>query len=167
MLRNKKTVIIVLSFVAVFVVVGTIVIIRGTTGSSTQQGEDGDKESVSSDQRDPSTSSGQSLPADFPEDFPIYPEAKIESAFTSKGDEVKAMSVIWMASDSLDSVSAYYTSELARAGWIVNSTLEDESSVTLSFEKAGEQGFIGIGKQDDGFVIISVTIGASFERPTI
>ncbi len=78
------------------------------------------------------------LPSGFPQDFPIYPEAKLESSYQSKGDEVRATSVVWLVRASLDSVSGFYKSELVKSGRKINSTLEDENSVIISFEKGKE-----------------------------
>ena len=164
MTRNKKITTAVIASVVVFITGISLYI----NNASRKVGRNVDRQVVTEDETsEPLVEESSELPADFPEDFPIYPEAKIESAYTSKGDEVKAMSVVWLVRDSLVNVSAFYRREIRKAGWIVSSTFEDENSTTLSFEKAGEQGFMGIGKKDDGFVIISATIGASFQEPSL
>lgn len=103
----------------------------------------------------------------FPVDFPVYPDSEIESSSIAEGSEREAISVAWTADGSLSEVSEYYKVELEREGWEALSTFEDEESVIFSFEKEQSYGFIGIGKKDSDKVIISVTIGAKFERPTI
>ena len=109
----------------------------------------------------------EGLPENFPADFPIYPDAQIENAFTSKGEEIEAQSVIWMVQDSFKKVSEFYSTNLEKRGWKIDSTFESEDSVTFSIAKGAVQGFVGIGKGEDEFVVISVTIGARFEEPTI
>lgn len=109
---------------------------------------------------------GTSLPAGFPSDFPIYPEAQLESAYESKGEDVKATSVVWLVSASLENVSEFYMSELIKSGRKISSTLEDENSTIISFEKEKEKGFIGIGRKE-GNIVISVSFGTSFKEPTI
>ncbi|MCH7640710.1 hypothetical protein IID22_00715 [Patescibacteria group bacterium] len=103
----------------------------------------------------------------FPTNFPVYPGAELESSYDSKGEEVEATSVIWVAQGSLKEISDFYRKELTIRGWKVESVLEDKESVTFSFERGDSFGFIGVGKQDVESVIISVTIGARFESLSI
>ncbi len=107
------------------------------------------------------------LPSEFPQDFPIYPEAKLENSYQSKGEEVNAVSVIWLVPETLEKVSSFYKRELEDTGRRVVATFEDENSVTMSFEKGQEEGFIGIGSEEGNVVIVSVTIGESFKEPSI
>lgn len=110
---------------------------------------------------------GVALPSSFPQDFPIYPEAKLENSYQSEGSEVNAVSVIWLVPETLEKVSSFYKRELKNSGRNVSATFEDENSVTMSFEKGQEEGFIGIGSEEGNFVVVSVTIGASFKEPSI
>lgn len=110
---------------------------------------------------------GVVLPSEFPQDFPIYPEAKLENSYQSKGEEVNAVSVIWLVPEKLEKVSSFYKRELENTGRRVFATFEDENSVTMSFEKDQEEGFIGIGSEEGNVVVVSVTIGESFKEPSI
>ncbi len=80
---------------------------------------------------------------------------------------MNAVSVIWLVPETLEKVSSFYKRELENTGRKVSATFEDENSVTMSFGKDQEEGFIGIGSEEDNFVVVSVTIGESFKEPTI
>ena len=95
----------------------------------------------------------------IPSDFPVYPEAVIESSYTTEGDN-KATSVVWKTDASLSQVSDFYKSELENAGWAITSNIENEDSTSFSFERDTKFGIIGIGREEGGLTMISVTIGA-------
>lgn len=94
----------------------------------------------------------------IPSDFPVYPEAVIESSYSTEGDK-KATSVVWKTDANVSEVSAFYKKELENGDWTITSNIENENSNTYSFEKDDKFGFIGIGKGEGGVTIISVTIG--------
>lgn len=107
------------------------------------------------------------LPKDFPEDFPLYPQAEIKDSFTTKGETAEAQSVIWGVDGTIEEVSGFYQTELSHKGWEIDLTVDENESVIISFKKDRLNGFAGIGKSEEGEVIISVTIGTSYEEPSL
>jgi hypothetical protein len=105
----------------------------------------------------------EGLPENFPQDFPIYPDAAIEDSFITKGEEVEAQSVVWVTEGTVEEVGKYYDDQLAAGGWNVEYTSGDESSIVFSFSKGEVAGFAGIGITEEGLVVSSVTVGTSFE----
>ena len=91
-------------------------------------------------------------------DFPVYPNATLESSYSTEGDK-KATSVVWETNATLTEVSTFYKEVLEKAGWQISSNIENENSSTFSFAKGESFGFIGIGEGEGGLTIISVTIG--------
>lgn len=107
----------------------------------------------------------ESIPNGFPRDFPIYPNAKITSAWKSGEDKVQGFSLVLESSDKLESISSFYDSELASAGWNIENTsgsiqTKEINSVTLSFNKDASKGFIGL-VENGGRVIISLSLGVT------
>ena len=135
----------VISFV--LVVIGILMLIN-LQKRKTLQKENTQETEVSQD-----TSSG------LLDDFPVYPEAVIESSYTTEGDK-KATSVVWKTGASLSQVSDFYKSELENAGWAITSSIENEDSTSFSFERDTKFGIIGIGRGEGGLTVISVTIGS-------
>ena len=92
----------------------------------------------------------------LPQDFPIYQNSKL-TAFAESEDK-SGMSYIWETEDEAGLVYGYLKSELRIGGW----NLYDESSVgsssAVSFEKSGNEGFVGVFVGSSGKTIISVSI---------
>lgn len=103
----------------------------------------------------------------LPKDFPIYPNAKLESAYSSKGEEVEATSVIWRTKGSVEEIGDYYKTQLKSSGWQLKDETEELETVTFSFERGDTIGFLGLGKEDSDNVFISVTLGANRELPSL
>ena len=142
---------------ALFIIATILVIIIGVilTSYIKQKKEDGVGNNVL--QQDKDELKGEE--GGIPSDFPVYPEAVIESSFTSEGDK-KATSVVWETNATLTEVSTFYKEVLEKAGWQISSNIENENSSTFSFAKGESFGFIGIGEGEGGLTIISVTIGS-------
>jgi hypothetical protein len=120
--------------------------------------KDGDKVTVTLEEGGFSFEEEGELPDNFPSDFPIYPDAKLASTWTAKGEGTDGLSLIWEAEDSVNKVSNYYESELEGAGWTLSFTSETEDSTTFAFEKNSVSGFIGITLEESK-TVISLTLG--------
>jgi len=104
--------------------------------------------------------SGTKLPDSFPKDFPIYPGAKLTGSFSANGEgSSKGLSVVWESSDDSSKVGEYYKTGLVAAGYKIISDLSTDDSTTLSFEKDGSSGFLGVTRDNQGRTAISVTLG--------
>ncbi len=133
-------------------------ILSGVTGGKVNVEKGGDKISIKTEEGELSFQEGGKLPANFPKDFPIYPEAKLTSSFTAGGDEAKGASVVWETADPVAKVGTYYKEELPKAGWEISSVYEQDDSLTFTFAKGDVSGFGGIAAAD-GKTTISITIG--------
>ncbi len=105
------------------------------------------------------TPSTDSLPENFPKDFPIYPSSTLKTSWAAQGETKQGISVLWESEESAQVVTAFYKQELARLGFRINSSFESEGSFTISFEKEDVSGFIGIAQGDGAKTQISVTLG--------
>ena len=150
--KDSKTLIIIAAVLIVFV--GGALIIYAKTKSS-YLGQD---KNTSQEYRDELKSKENDLLSDFP----IYPGTTEESSYTTEGDN-KATSIVWKTDDSISEVSTFYNKELEMGGWEITSKIENENSTTLSFTRGERYGFVGIGKGEGDFTIISVTIGERVE----
>jgi hypothetical protein len=100
-----------------------------------------------------------SLPANFPPDFPIYPGSELKTSWTVEGDIKEGISILWESQDSPIMVADYYKLMLPQHGWYQESSFESEGTYTISFSRAGAEGFIGITQAEGGLTQISVTVG--------
>ena len=115
--------------------------------------------SIKSEDEEISVSQAGTLPEGFPQNFPLYPEAKIISSFTAQGKETNGISVVLGSQDSTEKVIEFYKSELPNKGWKIVSNFDQQGSSTISFEEDKVSGFLGITKANMGVTTISVTIG--------
>ncbi|MGB6838980.1 MAG: hypothetical protein WBD86_00680 [Microgenomates group bacterium] len=129
-----------------------------TTGGKVDVDKEGEKITVTSEEGEFSFEEEGKLPDNFPADFPIYPNAKLESSWTATSDETEGLSLMWETNDSIDKVADYYKDELTSGGWKLSFTSEAEDSTTLAFEKDDTSGFIGITIEDSK-TVISLTLG--------
>ncbi|MFV1916926.1 MAG: hypothetical protein ACC618_00335 [Patescibacteria group bacterium] len=164
MTKKQKTLIISLAATAIVIFVA-VSILRNTINNST--GLVGTDDTQEFEEQEEGVAGEAEIPSNFPKDFPIYLEAKLDSVYTSKGEEIEAISVIWVTNASLNEVSEFYRSGLENSGWEVELVLEDDESTTYTFKRGEAFGFLGIGRNDEDTTTISVTVGASFERPTL
>jgi len=72
---------------------------------------------------------GVALPADFPKEIPVYKNATIDGATSDSLDLI--------SSDSMETVYAWYSSELTTAGW--KNTAENKAkSISAVWEKGNQ-----------------------------
>src|SRR3989344_5477390 len=114
---------------------------------------------VQQSQKEEVPTSVNSLPQNFPQDFPVYPDASIKTSWTTQGELKEGISVLWESEDTPLKVADYYKKKLGEFGWSVGSSFESEGSYTISFEKETGEGFMGITRGEGGLTQISVTVG--------
>lgn len=98
------------------------------------------------------------LPSDFPQNFPIFPKSKLKSVWTSESQEKEGFSLTWETFDGLNEVYFFYKSELVNNGFLITDLKEDKNSYTINFERDSFFGFLGLFRETEDKVIISVTI---------
>ena len=90
------------------------------------------------------------IPDTFPKDFPIYTGAKVTSVMS--GSEKGKNNGFWVTlstSDSLDKVSAFYTSKLASSGWETTANYSAGDTSTQSVTKGKYNGTVAISRASD------------------
>ncbi len=75
------------------------------------------------------------LPDNYPNDVPVYKNAKILSSITSKTDQVDTMTVTLQSDDSLNDVAQFYKDQLPKNGFSITNQREDKSIAVLSANK--------------------------------
>jgi hypothetical protein len=92
-------------------------------GSVTYETEDGGTVEISGDQAE--------IPADFPDDFPVY-DADIESSTRLASGEGTAFYVGLATKDSYDEVFAWYKDRLVSEGWDILAEVNTQDGGTKS-----------------------------------
>lgn len=92
----------------------------------------------------------------LPADFPVYENSEFVTFAVS--DDKKGKSYIWKSDDETGLIFEYLKSELRIKGWILKNDSSVGSSSTISFEKKGVSGFLGVFDGSSGESIVSVTI---------
>jgi len=91
------------------------------------------------------------IPAAFPKDFPVYPDAKVTSSLS--GAEAGKNNGYWLTfetADALDTVAAFYKAEFAKNGWTVESTFTANDTTTQAVKKADWRGSLSLAKDGSG-----------------
>ena len=118
-----------------------------------------ESQTVPKGQEEVTSEDTNSLPTNFPKDFPLYPDSSLKTSWTTQGELKEGISVLWESGDASQAVADYYKQKLPELGWSVNSSFDSEGSYTISFEKETIDGFIGITLGEGGLTQISVTLG--------
>ena len=116
------------------------------------------KDEGSVDEENTDLRSFDSLPEDFPDDFPVYPDAKITSGWEKGKGEGYVISVLWETDDFSQNVFYFFDRELKNSGWTITSLQDAKGTYALSFTKEKTYGFLGITKGEESKTIISVTL---------
>ncbi|MEK7497373.1 MAG: hypothetical protein AAB656_00445 [Patescibacteria group bacterium] len=160
--KSNKGLIIILVVVAVLIALSLLgrYVFKSVVEKATGISEKGGSYTFKSDKGDVTFDSGTKLADSFPKDFPIYSGAKLTGSFSANGkDNSTGSFTVWESSDSSSKVGEFYKTALPSAGYKIVTDLSTEDSTTLSFEKDGVSGFLGITKDNSGKTAISVTLG--------
>lgn len=102
------------------------------------------------------------MPADFPKDVPVYPNATLEAAVTGEGLATENGAYIsWSTKDEVPAVRHFYQQKLDDEGWYVVSypgvptAWMGEGGVTVVGTKWGRTASFAIAKKD-GKTLISL-----------
>ncbi len=90
------------------------------------------------------------IPETFPKDFPIYTGAKVTSVMS--GSEKGKNNGFWVTlstEDSLDKVTAFYTSKLSSNGWETTSNYSSGDTSTQTVTKGAYNGSIAITRASE------------------
>ncbi len=86
------------------------------------------------------------LPADFPKDIPIYPNAQIQEV-SAATDSQNKVSTRWLSSDPSNFIASFYRSQLQNNNWQISQQPTDEQSGTFSATRNDLQLTISIKPQ--------------------
>jgi hypothetical protein len=110
----------------------------------------------------PKLKKSATLPADFPKDVPVYPNATFRSAITHKDAPTEEGGYLaWSTKDEIPAVRHFYTEKLDSEGWHVISYpgvaagWMGEGGVTVVATKWGRMAAFAIGAKD-GATLISL-----------
>jgi hypothetical protein len=107
-----------------------------------------------------------SLPEEFPDDFPIYQSAELTDSWTTQSDNINGMSFVWKTKDTPQAVFGFFQKGLGVASYDYKVVSEEDSSYTISFEKDKAAGFVGI-TEAEGQTTISVTMGIKEQQTPV
>lgn len=121
----------------------------GGDNERTFRGPDGGEVSVSDD-----------LPDEWPDDFPVYPDADLQGSYFGESGGVDGLVASWTTGDSLDEVGDWYEGELADGEWTSTSDGNLGSSRFFSATNGDESqiAYVSIAA-GDGDTAIVVAIG--------
>jgi hypothetical protein len=172
---NNKTLIIVLSVVAILVILPVLVfgagvfwlsrgdnaekltenIIESSTGANIDINTEDQSVNIQTDDGSFSAGSSQELPADFPSVAVVYDNQKIVGVVTNNQDTTKVWSVSAETSDNAEQVNNYLVSKSSENGWTTTSTSTINGYTSYSLEKDNLQAQITVFPQEDGKVSIT------------
>jgi hypothetical protein len=111
---------------------------------------------------------GGKVPDNFPKDFPLYPGAKVTSALS--GAQTGKSNGFWLTlatGDTLDTVLAYYKSQLAVSDWKIQQTYTSGDTMTETLTKGMWSGSLAITrKSSDKEAQIVIILGSENASPT-
>lgn len=168
MMKNRKNSIIIILLIVFIVAVGAFQLLKNKNNSEVNRLQKENLNAVDSENIEEGliTEEHDGIPNDFPENFPLYPNAKVDSAFSTVGDEVKAQSIVLITSDQLGKVEDFYKRELVNNNWKFEITEDDRDTTIFSFNRNEVEGFMAIGGTKDA-TVISITVGAEYNQPSM
>jgi hypothetical protein len=140
--------------IASSLVIFTALLLTGCNGGDDEAGNGGGNSGDSQAGDDGVTNlSTVSLPDDFPDDVPTYPDATLAVA----AEMPTGFTVVHNSADAVDDVSAFFKTELEEEGWEVGQTIDTPQGSMIVATKDDRQVGVTIGAEDDQ-TTISTTI---------
>ncbi|MDI6799820.1 MAG: hypothetical protein QMD53_03995 [Actinomycetota bacterium] len=150
-------------FTALFltlILITTILTLTGCTKRTIQTedgaidvstGLGGDKVTVTSDQGTGEFGAGTELPANWPDDMPIYPGATPYGNINISGEEnLETVAAVLLTNDSIDQMKSFYDKELVANGWKIESTFTADTGegkiITYSAVKGSRMAGVVLGE---------------------
>ncbi len=98
-------------------------------------------------------STSDKLPADFPNDVPLYPGATVQGSVASAQQQGGGYYAGLETTDSINKVVSWYKAEVAASGWTVSTNLEVDGGLMLGGTKDTRELVVTISKQDNKVAI--------------
>ncbi len=152
-------------------IVGTLAIaialaLAGCGSDEEKAGEvkvDEGKVTVTTDDGTATLAGGEgSLAEGFPEEFPVYDDAAVQSSTAFDGDGQAQYSAVLVTSDPMADVYAWYKTQLPSSGWTIVNDVEvntaDTATSMLSATREGMEANMGVSQGDAGTEIAATVI---------
>ena len=130
--------------------------IEAATGGKAQVNTDNGEVTVKTDQGTYSTS--DKIPANFPSDVPVYPGAKVQSSVATSQEQGNGHYLGLETSDSLDTVTAWYKSQVVDKGWKIESDATINGTLILGATKDTRQLSVSVSDGGSGKVAITLVV---------
>jgi hypothetical protein len=102
---------------------------------------------------------------EIPGDFPVYPNAHLDSAFATVSGRCTTVTATWSTTDSAASVADFYRRELAAGDWTVTDTRPLSDSTVIYFQSTSapnREGYLSVLTQPySSRTYISMTMAKS------
>jgi len=90
------------------------------------------------------------IPADFPKDFPLYPEAKLSGSLSgSAKDKDAGYWLTFTTPDGLEKVVSYYKTNLPKSGWEETATFTANETTTWAVTKGTMEGTVAVSREKE------------------
>lgn len=98
------------------------------------------------------------LPADWPDDVPIYPEAELKDVVTSTEEGAAGTVATFQSADDVNDVISFYQTEFESGAWTNTDdpVIDDESALFLVQQQDGSNAnsSVTIAQEDDNTEIV-------------
>ncbi len=105
------------------------------------------------------------LPADFPNDFPIYPGSRPTEQIVLRSASNTSWLITWQTLDGVDAVQAYYSQRLRAGDWTISGEVIRVGAYNATFTRRTNRRFGGSvsidGVARPGLVTISVVMATA------
>jgi hypothetical protein len=127
-------------------------------------GGDGDQ---TFDTGDGEVTLSEDLPDSFPDDFPIYPDAELEGAFTGEQEGIEGTVATWRTGDDFQDVVDFYEREFEEGPWTTTASGSATGSNFWSVENPGSDqvGYVAVSQGDEVSIIATVGDDSSIVTP--
>jgi hypothetical protein len=120
-------------------------------------GGGGDEKTI--DTGDGEVTIGTDLPDDFPDSFPIYDGADLQSAIRGEQDGIEGVYAIWTTGDDFDDVKSFYEDAFDGDTWTTVSTGTAGGATYWAVEETDGDGVAYVSVTDGDDVAISASVG--------
>lgn len=96
------------------------------------------------------------IPADFPKDILIYPNAKVLSSATA-GD---MFNLLLESQETIEKIASTYKEKMKAEGWKQTATFTMGSNVTMAYEKDKRNATVAVGHSEKGKTGIQLQVTA-------
>ena len=120
-------------------------------GSMQITGNDGEKMNITA-------GNGTSLPDDWPDTIPVFPDAKIEYAASIAGEDgALNHTVTYSTSRSATDVTEFYKEQLPANGWAIEATMATGEGSMITATNDTEEGVVMYVGESDGVTTVNIS----------